>query len=171
MGGKGGRGSHVNRARRQIESRQALRAVVRNPHTADLPQRTVRLNGVAHQFRGIPVNLVEIGAIRGHPAIARAATDVATKRPEGAVSGNSRARWILRYGYSAAVDVEGRQVAVTEVGRVHRSVVRRNAQPAQFGGPAHGRIDLYYLTDRCRAVLVGLARCNTVTDGISDDEG
>src|SRR5260370_7396616 len=152
-----------------MEARQALRAVVRNPHTADLPQRTVRLNGVAHQFRGVPVNLVEIGAIRGHPAIARAATDVATKRPEGAVSGNSRARWILRYGYGAAVDVEGRQVAVTEVGRVHRSVVRRNAQPAQFGGPAHGRIDLYYLTRAHRAAFVGLAHPNTLPPGLSHE--
>src|SRR6266481_2523235 len=60
----------------ESESRQPLRAVVGNPHAGDLLKRTVWLCGVPHQLRGVPVDLVEIGAIWRNPAIARSAADI-----------------------------------------------------------------------------------------------
>jgi hypothetical protein len=36
---------------------------------------TIRLGGIAHQFRSIPVDLVEVGAIRRQPDVARAAAN------------------------------------------------------------------------------------------------
>src|SRR5580700_7048175 len=41
----------------ESESRQALRAVVRDVRAGNLVERTIRLDGVAHQLRGISVNL------------------------------------------------------------------------------------------------------------------
>src|ERR1700746_1148594 len=54
----------------ESESRQALRAVRGDRDAFNLLKGTVRLSGVAHQFRSIPVDLVEIFAIRRQPAIA-----------------------------------------------------------------------------------------------------
>ena len=123
------------------EPRQALRAVVGNPHAGDLLKRTVRLSGVAHQFRSIPVDLVEICAIRRQPVIAGAAANRSIDRSEGAISWNLRARRILRDGEHVAVDAEAAEVAVTEVRSKHQSVIRRDRQPAQFRGHACARVD------------------------------
>src|SRR5258708_10950922 len=73
------------------KSRQALRAVVGNFHTGDLSERAVPVSGVAHQLRGIPVDLVEVGAIWRNPAIARAAAHGSIDRSEGAIASNLRA--------------------------------------------------------------------------------
>jgi hypothetical protein len=71
-------------ARFGSESRQAPRAVVGNCHAGDLVARAVWLSSVTNQLRGIPADLVEVGAIRRNPAIARAAGLVAsTKRSSG----------------------------------------------------------------------------------------
>ena len=98
----------------QSESRQALRAIVGNFHARDLVKRTVRPSGVAHQFRGIPVDLIEIGTIRRNPVIARAAANGSIDRLEGAIPQNFRARRILRNADLGAVDMEAANVAVTE---------------------------------------------------------
>jgi hypothetical protein len=100
----------------QSESRQTLRAIVRNSHVGDLFKRTVRLSGVAHQFRGIPIDLVEIRAIWRNPVIAGAAANGSVDRSEGAVSRNARARRILCDADLVAVDVVAANVAVTEEG-------------------------------------------------------
>src|SRR5262245_26264135 len=118
------------------ESRQALRAVVRDLHAGDLLERTVRLSSVTAQLCGVPVGLVEIRAIRCDPAVRRAAGDVSTEPPGGAVSRNFLARGIARDFQVAAVDVVAADIAVAEVRSEHRSVVRGNRQPAQLGGQA-----------------------------------
>src|SRR5262245_54107438 len=105
------------------ESRQTLRAVVRNLYAGNLLERAVRLSGVAHQFRGIPVDLVEKGAIRREPVVGRAADHGSVEPPGGAVSRNLRARGVARDLEAAAVDVEAADVAVAEVRRVHGLVV------------------------------------------------
>src|SRR5216684_4575245 len=76
----------------ESESGQALRAVVRNARAGDLVERTIPLDGVAHQFRGVPVNLVEIGTVWRQPDVVRAAADDSADPPEGAISRNLRAR-------------------------------------------------------------------------------
>src|SRR5262245_29262887 len=69
-------------ASRGSELRQAPRAVVANQVISFA--RAVWLSSVTDQLRGIPANLVEVGAIRRNPAIARAAGLVAgTKRSSG----------------------------------------------------------------------------------------
>src|SRR5260370_42289127 len=60
----------------ESESRQALRAVVGDGDTGNLLKRAVWPRGVPPQLRGVPVDLVEIGAIWRNPAIARAAADI-----------------------------------------------------------------------------------------------
>src|SRR5262245_61635542 len=89
----------------ESESRQALRAVVGNCHAGDLLERTIRMSGVPHQFRGICVDLVEIGAIWRDQVVARAADHGSVEPPGGAVSRNLRARGVGRDFQSAAVDV------------------------------------------------------------------
>src|SRR5262245_40024492 len=135
----------------ESESRQALRAVVGNLHTGDLVERPVRLRGIAHQFRGIAVDLVKKRAIRREPAVGRAAGDVSTEPPGGAVSRNPGARRIARDFQAAAVDAIAADVAVAEVRGVDGPVVRRYGQPAQLGGQAGARIDLDERTDAALA--------------------
>src|SRR5262245_176702 len=72
------------------ESRQTLWAVVRNLYAGNLLERAVRLSGIAHQFRGIPVDLVEKDAIRCEPVVGRAADHGSVEPPGGAVSRNLR---------------------------------------------------------------------------------
>src|SRR5262249_14406006 len=108
----------------ESESRQALRAVVRNFYAGDLVERTVRLSGIPNQLRGIAVNLVEIGAIRRNPAVARSAGDIPAERPGGAVSRNLRACGITGDFQASAVDLEAGNVAVTEVRSVQHPVIR-----------------------------------------------
>src|SRR5215468_4522402 len=74
------------RGRVESESRQALRAVVWNPGTGNFRERAVRPRRVAHQLRGIPIDLVETVAIRRQPAVARSAAHGSIDRPEGAIS-------------------------------------------------------------------------------------
>src|SRR5260370_38641381 len=66
---------------RGSESRQALRAVVGNGRAGDLFERAVRLDGVADQFRGICVGLVEVGRICRQPAIARTTAEDSCEPP------------------------------------------------------------------------------------------
>src|ERR1700730_7461902 len=97
------------------ESRQTLRAVVGDGDTGNLLQRAVGSSGVPHQLRGVPIDLVEKGAIWRHTIVARAATDVSTKRPEGAIALDVGACRILRDSdLEAVVDMEGGDVAVPE---------------------------------------------------------
>jgi len=103
----------------QSESRQALGAVVRNLDAGHFVQRTVWLSGIAHQLRGIAVDLVEIRAIWRKPVIARAAANGSIDRPEGAISQNLRARRILRNADLGAVDMVAADVAVTEARSKH----------------------------------------------------
>src|SRR5580692_2954416 len=95
------------------EPGQALRAVVGNLHTRDFLQGAVRMRGVADQLRGIPIDLIEIRAIRRDPVVGRATGHGSVERPGGAVSRNLRARRVLRDFQAAIVDVEGADVAVT----------------------------------------------------------
>src|SRR5258708_6538175 len=78
------------------ESRQPLRAVVRDGDAGHLLQRAVWFGGVPHQLRRIPIDLIQVFTIRRNPAVARAAADVSTKRPEGAIALDLGARRILR---------------------------------------------------------------------------
>src|SRR5262245_50837116 len=136
------------------EPRQALRAVVGNRHAGDLLERTVRMSGVAHQFCGIPVNLVEMGAVWRDPVVGRAAAHGSVEPPSGAVSGNLRARGIGRDFQTATVDVVAADIAVAEVRRVYSSVVRGNRQPAQLGGHACARVNLHDRADADLAVFL-----------------
>src|SRR5216684_3260771 len=136
------------------ESRQALRAVVGNIRAGDFVQRTVRLNGVTDQLRGIPVDLVEIGVVGRQPAIARTAGNDSIEPPEGSISGNLGAREILRDGEDVAVDAIAGDVAVTEDCAEHQPVIRGDGQPAQFSGLAWARVELRDRADGDGAVLV-----------------
>src|SRR5262249_32964277 len=153
------------------ESRQALRTVVGYFHTGDLVERTIRLSGIAHQFRGIAIDLIEISAIGCNPAITRAAGDVSTERPGCAVARNLRTRGIARELQATPVDMEAADVAVAEVRRVYRLVIRGDCQPAQLGRQACARVDLHERADANRAVFLDGSHGAPVTDGISDDEG
>src|SRR5882762_4182252 len=158
-------------ARARSESRQALRAVVGDGRAGDFLQRTVRLGGVAHQFRGIPVNLVEIGAIRREPVVARAAADGSIQRPEGAISRHFRARRILCELQPFPIDVVAADVAVAEVRSVDRSVIRRHGEPAQFRGLSGAGIDRHHRADADLAVVIDGAQDASVTNGLSENEG
>src|SRR5262249_21538500 len=153
------------------ESRQALRAVVRDLHAGELLERTVGLGRVPNQLRGIAVNLVKIRTIRRDPVVGRAAGDVSTEPPGGAVSRNLRARRIARDFEAAAVDVIAADIAVAEVRSVDSPVVRRYGQPAQLGGQAGARVDLHERADAHLAIFLDGAHGASVADGISDDEG
>src|SRR4029077_20630791 len=62
-------------------------------------------------------------------------------------------------------------VAVTEERSEHRSVIRRDGQPAQFGGLACTRVDPHERAVVGPAVCVDAAHDEPVADGRSDDEG
>src|SRR6266851_10015519 len=97
----------------ESESRQALRTVVGDGDTGNLHQRAVRFRGVPHQLRRIPIDLIQVFTIRRNPAVARAAADVSTKRPEGAIALDLGARRILcDSDLEAVVDMECGDVAV-----------------------------------------------------------
>src|SRR5262249_8687148 len=98
----------------QSESRQALRAVVRDRDACDLAERTVRLRGVPDELRSVSVDLIQVGAVRREPVVAWPAADVATERPERAVSRNLGASGVLRDFQTVAVDLERADVAVAE---------------------------------------------------------
>jgi hypothetical protein len=95
------------------------------------------VSGVAHQLRGIPVDLVEVGAIWRNPAIARAATHGSIDRSEGAIASNLRACWILRDTELGAVNPAAADVAVTEfVVNTKRSSGETASQHSSEGLPA-----------------------------------
>src|SRR5262245_12303910 len=73
------------------ESCQPLRTVVRYRDAGALLERAVRLGRVAHQLRGIAVDLVEIGAIRRNPAIGWSAGDGRVETSSGAIARHLRA--------------------------------------------------------------------------------
>src|SRR5216684_4233127 len=152
------------------ESRQALRAVVGDGRAGDLLQRTVRLNGVTDQLRAIPVDLVEIGVVGRQPAIARTAGNDSIESPEGAISGNLRARGILQDGEDVAVDAPAADVAVTEDRAERQPVIRGDGQPAQFSGLAWARVERRDRADVEVAVLVDAAQSTPVADGVGEDE-
>ena len=119
------------------KSRQALRVVVANFHPGDLVERPVGPRGVAHQYRGISVDLVEIGSIRRNPVIARSAGDGGVETSGRAVARNLRACRILRDFQATAVDVVAADVAVpnSDIGQLlneRRKIqkVTRGARPS-----------------------------------------
>src|SRR5262249_33654358 len=116
-------------------------------------------------------DLVKISTIGRDPVVARAAGDVSTEPPGGAVSRNPGACRIARDFQATAVDVIAADVAVAEVRGVDGPVVRRYAQPAQLGGQACARVDLHERADADLAVFLNGAHRAPVADGISDDEG
>src|SRR5258708_2506110 len=153
------------------ESRQPLRAVVRDGDAGHLLQRAVWFGGVPHQLRRIPIDLIQVFTIRRNPAVARAAADVSTKRPEGAIALDLGARRILRDSdLEAVVDIEGGDVAVPENRSVQESVIGGDRQPAKFSGRASLCVDRYDLADADSAILVDSGQGYSIADGISDDE-
>src|SRR4029077_6086621 len=118
-----------------------------------------------------PVDLIEKGAIRRHPIVARAAADVSTKTPEGAIALDVGARGILRDSDLGAVDMEGGDVAVPENRTVQESVIGGDGQPTKFSDRASPCVDGYHLADANSTVFVNAAQADSVTDGVSDDEG
>src|SRR5262249_10269064 len=145
--------------------------VVGNLHAGDLLKRTVRLSGVAHQFRGIPVDLVEIGAIRRNPGIARSAGDGSVETSGGAIARHLWACWIPGDAEPGAVNPVAADVAVTEVRREHESVIRRDGEPAQLRRQAWARVDLHERADVDLAVSVNGCHGAPIADGISEDKG
>src|SRR5215472_3528503 len=152
--------------RRKSESRQALRTVVGNFYADDLAERPVRTSGVAHQLRSIPVDLVEVGAIRGKPAVARSAAHGSIDRPEGPISLDLRRRRVLRDSELGAVDPKAADVAVTEIRCVHQAIIRRDRQPAELRGPARAVVDLREPADADLTVFVDGGRGTSASDGI-----
>src|SRR5258708_25690206 len=153
------------------ESRQPLRAVVRDGDAGHLLQRAVWFGGVPHQLRRIPIDLIQVFTIRTNPAVARAAADVSTKRPEGAIALDLGARRIPRDSdLEAVVDIEGGDVAVPENRSVQESVIGGDGQPAKFSGRASLCVDRYDLADADSAIFVDSAQGHSIADGISDDE-
>src|SRR4029077_3794627 len=155
----------------ESESRQTLRAIVGNLHAGDLLKRTVALRRVAHQLRGIPVDLVQIGAIWRQPAIARSAAHDSINRSEGAIALDLRGRGILRYGEPVAVDAEAADGAVTEVRREHESVIRGDGKPAHLRGQACTRVDLHDRTDVDFAFCVDASHGEPVCNAEPDEKG
>src|SRR5262249_56513412 len=103
---------------------------------------SARLGGVADDRPRLPVDLIQVGAIRREPAVARAAGYGRVETPRGAVARNSRAGGVLRDLQTSAVDVERADVAVAEVRRENESVIRRDREPAQLGWQTGARVDL-----------------------------
>src|SRR4030095_4139827 len=97
---------------------------------------------LAHQFRGIAVDLVQIGAIRRNPVIGWSAGNGCVEPSGGAIPRNLFARRILSDLETVAAEAERGGAAVAEVGCIHELVIRRDRQPAQLGGQAWACIDL-----------------------------
>src|SRR4029077_13857968 len=154
----------------QSESGKSLRTIVWNLHASNFLERAIRLRRVTHQLRGVPIDLVEIVSIRRNPAITRAAANISTERPVGAVSRDLRARRIARDAELSTVDVEGGDVAVPEVRSVQHSVIRRDRQRAQFSGLACARVERHEGADAEPTIFVDVAYADAVADGISEDE-
>src|SRR5215813_15455180 len=110
-------------SRAQSESRQTLGAVVRDCNAGDFIQRSVWLRRISDEFRGVPVDLIEIRSVWRKPVVARSTADVAAECPERAVSRNLGAGGVLRDLQPLAVDVKRADVAVAEVRRIHDAVI------------------------------------------------
>src|SRR5579863_1670090 len=147
----------MDRHRAGSESRQPLRTVVRDRHAGNFLQRAIRLGSVADQLRGVPVDLVEKGAIRRDPVIAWAAADVSTKPPEGAIALDNRTCGILGDFEFEAVDVECGDVAVPENRSKQESVIGGDGCPAKFSDLASPRVDRYDLADANSSIFVDSA--------------
>src|SRR6202007_2165957 len=152
------------------ESRQTLRAVVGDGDTGHLLERAVWLGGVPHQLRRIPVDLVDKGASRRNPLIARSAADVSTKPPEGAIALDNRTCGILGDFEFEAVDVECGDVAVPENRSVQESGIGGRGCPAKFSDLSSPGVDRYNLADTNSAIFVDPAQGHSIADGICDDE-
>src|SRR5262249_53184662 len=152
------------------EPRQALGAVVGDRNLGDLLERTVRLAGVADELRGVAVDLVQVGAVRREPIVARSAGHGWGQTSSGAIARYLRARGVLRDLQAPAVDVKATDVAVAEVRREDEPVIRRNGEPAQLGRQAPARVDLHQRADVDLAVSIDGAYGAPVADGISEDE-
>src|ERR1700756_3015161 len=153
------------------ESCQALRAVVGDGDTGNLLQRAIRFRGVPHQLRRIPIDLIQVFAIRRNPAVARAAADISTEPPEGAIALDLGTCRILRDSdLETVVDIEGGDVAVPENRSVQASVIGGDGHPAKFSDLAAPCVDRYHLADADSAVFVDSAQGHSIADGISDDE-
>src|SRR4029077_1246862 len=114
--------------------------------------------------------LVEKGAIRRYPVIARAAADVSTKPSEGAIALDNRTCGILGDFEFEAVDVECGDVAVPENRSEQESVIGGDGCPAKFSDLASPRVDRYDLADANSSIFVDSAQGHSITDGIGDDE-
>src|SRR5262249_62316955 len=158
----GGAGARPRRA--ASESGQPLWAVVGDLDAGDLLERAIRLRRVAHQLRGIPVDLVEIGAVGRNPVIGRPAGDGGVETSGGAITRYLGGCGILGDAEVDAVDPEGADVAVTEVRRIHEPVVRGDGEPAQLRRQARSRVDLHERADVDLPVSVDGAHGAPVTD-------
>src|ERR1700740_1875416 len=107
-----GAGGGAPRVSPWLEAGKALRAVVGDVRARDFLERAVGLGRVPDQLRGVAEDLVQIGAVRRHPAVARAAADGVVERAEGAVALHFRACGIARDLEPVAVELEGAEVAV-----------------------------------------------------------
>src|SRR5262249_46743092 len=156
---------------RLSESSQTLRAVVRDFHAGDLLERTIRLDRIAHQLRGIPIDLVEIGAIWAYPAIARSASDSCVEPSGCAIARNLRACWIFRDGEPFAINAVAADITVTEIRRIYESVIRGDGEPAQFRRQARACVDLHERTNVDLAFSIDRCHGASVADGIANDKG
>src|SRR5262249_45127972 len=134
-------------------------------------QRTVRLRGVPHEFRGVSVDLIEIRAVRCEPAVARPAGDGRIQTSRRAVARNSCTRRILRDLEALAVEAKRADVAVAEIRRIHGSISRRDGEPAQLGRQPGAGVDLHQRTHLEFPVSIDGSYGTPVADRISDDEG
>src|SRR5215469_7369301 len=150
------------------ESRQALRTVVRNPYAGDFSERTVRLCGVADQFRRIAIDLVEMRTVGRDPDIAGTAAHRAVEGTKSAIARNPRARRILGDFETVTVDAIAADVAVAKIRRIDGLVVRCDSQPAQFRRQPSAGIDLYERADLDLATGIDRAQHTTITDGGAD---
>src|SRR4029077_5740247 len=87
------------------------------------------------------------------------------------ISPDPRARRILRDLESLGCDSEATDVAVTEVGRVHETIVRRNAQPAQLRGDTDAGVDFDERPHIELALGIDSRHGASIADGVSNDEG
>src|SRR5262249_48961630 len=115
-------------------------------------------------------DLIEKGAIRRNPVIARSAADVSAKPPEGAITLDIWTRRILCDFDLGAVDMEGADVAVAENRSVQHSVIGGDSQPAKLSDRASPGINRYNLADANSAIFVDLAQGHSIADGVSDYE-
>src|SRR5262249_7559593 len=102
---------------------------------------------------------------------ARPAGDGQVQTSGSAVARNFRACGILRDLETLAVETKRADVAVAEIRRIHRSVIRGDGKPAQLGRQPGTGVDLHQRTHLELPVSIDGSYGTPVADRISDDEG